>query len=656
MFITQILSLLLNIHLEIETFKDLETYTAGKSFIKNEVDALLWLYTGALTSSIRHLVIHALAGLPKDCIVRAKEVFSQHWAEIRDGKERMLMDCMVLDQDGYTWWIPKDIPNIDHRIKPLLWLEILFPDLCWNFLSGIFGEHNLDFSKKLSNMLSITLSSINNAHNQKPVDQKQVIINALLADRDVHHPVVWKNLLDHHLDKEKLFHDMGNTLTIKMCLSLVKSIYLLELSPPELCSCTLAYTLVTSCKLDILKGLLSFFESFDPHKEAVDPERRLLLTIVCTLMPNSAQSAVHLGQHYLLHHDSTISKYQLLHVALCAIDKYIHYHPRDRPSNQWQTDVFRAILSYIMSDSFTGSLLSKLEGLEFKELFWACHSYGLVCMALLMDGGSENCIIEPPTEWVTKPLFLNILQVIHDENVAHTPCLSTIQAFPDLPQHFDSIVGIVSFLLGKEFSRGILNAYEAFKEKGSLSYIAENSSLHPELFKGLHGYITGLSEAKARKLPDIQLDQSLGWHIRDLHQAQVICCICASIACSNTSPHHILSSLVLIAPYHDEWFNILEILNSSDHKYSVQCYTLHPTNNGMQDDLKHWKKDMKETVRILAECLEEEKGRNKGTNQLSTSSSHFTEELLTHHGSRWQPDLNADIELGVFRLGHVDAA
>ncbi len=201
MFITQILSLLLDIHLEIETFEDLETYTAGKSFVENEVDALLWLYTGASTSSIRHLVIHALAGLPLDRIARAKEVFSLHWAEIRDEKERMLMDCMVLDRDEYTRWIPKDITNIDHRIEPLLWLEILFPELRRSFPSGIFGEHNLDFSKKLSNTLSITLSSINDAHIQKPVDQKQVVINALLADRDVHHPVVWKNILDRYLDK-----------------------------------------------------------------------------------------------------------------------------------------------------------------------------------------------------------------------------------------------------------------------------------------------------------------------------------------------------------------------------------------------------------------------------------------------------------------------
>ncbi|PBK79562.1 hypothetical protein ARMGADRAFT_1093042 [Armillaria gallica] len=648
MFITQIPSLLLDIHLEIETFEDLETYTAGKSYIENEVDALLWLYTGSSTSSIRHLVIHALAGLPPDRIARAKKVFSTHWAEIRDEKERMLMDCMVLARDEYTRWIPKDIPNIDHRIEPLLRLEILFPELRRSFPSGIFGEHNLDFSKKLSNTLSITLSSIDDAHIQKPVDQKQVI-DALLADRDVHHPIVWKNLLDRYMGGGKLFHDRGDALTIGRCIILVKGIYLPEGCPPESCGCTLVHASVIYCKPDILKGLLSFFESFDLHKDAVDPERRLLLAIVRALVPDSAPSAVHSGQHYPFHHDSTISKYQLLCVALRVIDRYIHDHPGDHPSKQWQTDVFQAILSYIMSNSFTGSSLSNLEDSEFKELFWTCRSYALVCMASLMDAGPEYCVVEPAAEWATKPLFLNILRVIHDEGVADGPCLSAVQAFPDLPLRFDSIVGIVAFLLGQAFSRGILNAYEAFEEKGSLHYIAEKSSLHPELVKGLRGYITGLSEANSRKLPDIQSDRSLGRHIQDLHRAHVIRCICASIVRSNTSPRPILSSLASIAPYHDEWFKILEILNSPDHEYSVQCYTLHPADNVTQDDVKRWKKDMKEIVRILAECLEEEKGRNKGTNQLSTSSNNLTGGPEIHE-SGLRSDPNTDIELGVFRV------
>ncbi|KAK0190198.1 hypothetical protein F5146DRAFT_1139781 [Armillaria mellea] len=283
-----------------------------------------------------------------------------------------------------------------------------------------------------------------------------------------------------------------------------------------------------------------------------------------------------------------------------------------------------------MSDLFTGSSLSNWDDTEFKELFWTCQSYALLLMTSLIDGGFENCVVEPPQEWATKPLFLNILQVIHDERVADAPCLSMVQAFPDLPQHFDSIVGMIACLLGQAFSKGILNAYEAFEENGSLHYIAEQSSLHPELIQGLHGYIIGISEVKARKLLDIQWNQSLSQHVQYLHQAHVICCICVSIACSNTSPHHILSSLASIAPYHNEWSNILEILNSPFHEYSVECYRLHPADIGMQDDVKHWKKDMKEIVCILAKCLKEEKGHNTDINQPSTSSNYFTE-LVTHH-------------------------
>ncbi|KAK0468546.1 hypothetical protein IW261DRAFT_1426370 [Armillaria novae-zelandiae] len=237
-----------------KTFEDLEMYTVGKSYIENEVDALLWLYTGSSTSSTRHLVIHAHAGLPPDRITRAKEVFSPHWAEIRAEKERKLMDCMVLAWDEYTRWVPKDIPNINHKIEPLLRLEILFPELRRKFPSGIFGEHNLDFSKKLSNTLSITLCSMEDSHFQQPIDQKEVAINTLPADRGLHHPAVWKKLLDRHVTKEQLFQDRWDALTIDMCLSMVKAIYLPECYPPEECSCTLVYATVTYCKPDILKG------------------------------------------------------------------------------------------------------------------------------------------------------------------------------------------------------------------------------------------------------------------------------------------------------------------------------------------------------------------------------------------------------------------
>ncbi|PBK62046.1 hypothetical protein ARMSODRAFT_1025174 [Armillaria solidipes] len=521
---------------------------------------------------------------------------------------------MELARDGITRWIPKDIPNIDRRIEPLLRLEILFPELCQRLPSGLFGEHNLEFSRKLSNTLLITLSAIDDAHIQKPTEQNQVVMDAL-ADNGVHHPLVWKKLLDRYADKEKLFHDTGDIFTIKMCLNLVTSIYLRKDSPQELCSCTFADASVTYCKPDILKGLLSFFEAFDLQKDTVDPERRLSLAIVRALAPDSAPSTFNSHQHYPFHRDSTISKYQLLRVALHAIQKVLHHHPVNPPSKQWRTDVFWAIVSYMMSDIFTGRSLSNSEDSEFMNLFWTCRAHALVCMASLMHGDPKDSAIEPNAEWATKPLFLNILRVIHDEPVGDAPNLSAIRVFPNLPQWFDSLSGVVGFLLGQACSQGIPEAYEAFQEKGSLNYIADKSSLHPEFIEGLHGYITGLSDAKSGKFPDIQSDEFPDWHIQDLHQALVIRCI-----------------------YHE---------------YSVQCYTLHPTDNGTPDDVEHWKKDMKGIVSILTECLEEEKGHNNAINQPSTSSNNLTGVPEIHYESGWRP--NTDIELGLLRLGNVKA-
>ncbi|KAK0482929.1 hypothetical protein EDD18DRAFT_1112446 [Armillaria luteobubalina] len=128
----------------------------------------------------------------------------------------MLMDCMELSRDGTTQWVPRNIANIDHRIKPLLWLEILFPDLCRKFPSIFFGEHNLDFSKKLSSILSITLSAIDDAHVQKPMEQTQVVLDTLV-NNDLHHPLVWKRVLECDTVQKRLFDDPENFLTDEPC-------------------------------------------------------------------------------------------------------------------------------------------------------------------------------------------------------------------------------------------------------------------------------------------------------------------------------------------------------------------------------------------------------------------------------------------------------
>ncbi|KAK0209905.1 hypothetical protein IW262DRAFT_1468213 [Armillaria fumosa] len=544
----------------------------------------------------------------------------------------MLIDCMELSRDGSTQWIPRDIPNIDHRIEPLLRLEILFPDLCRKYPSRLFGEHNMDFSKKLSNTLSITLSTIDDAHIQKPREHNQVIIDAL-ADNEVHHPIVWEKLLDHYVDKVKLIDNVGDSLTIEMCLNLVTSIYLPKDSPPKTYTCTLVYALITSHKKEILTGLLAFFLSSEPHNVAVD---------------------LNSHQPHPFHHDSMISKCQLLHVTLHAIHKDL-YHAVNPPSKEWWAHLFWATLSYIKSDLFSGHTLSNSEYSEIKDLFWACHAYALVCMGIFIGGGPKYGIVGWKTDWANKAFFLNILGVIDNECVADAPVLPPSLVRPGSRCSVDSIIEVVAWLLGQAFKHGIPSAYEAFQEKRSLGYIAEKSSLHPDFIEGFCGYITGLSDAKRGKFPDIQSDKFPDQHIQNLHQALVIRCICASITHSSMLPCPILSALASIAPYHNQWSNILQTLNSPDHEYSVQCYALHATDKGTQDDVDHWRRDMKEIVSILAECLEEEKGCNMDNNQPSMSMNHLTGRLETHHGYGWTIDPNTDVELGVVRSGNVDA-
>ncbi|KAK0486775.1 hypothetical protein EDD18DRAFT_1360433 [Armillaria luteobubalina] len=605
--------------------------------------------------AIHRLIIQALSGISPGCIARAKKVFSPHWDEIREEKDRMLMDCMDLSRDGSSRWIPKDIPNIELRIEPLVRLEILFPTLHRKLPSGPFGEHDLDFSKTLSNTLSITLSAIDDAHIQKPREPNQVIMDAL-ANNYVHHTLVWEKLLDHYIDKEKLIHSFGDRFTIEMCLNLVTSIYLPEDSPLETYTCTLAYTLITSHRKETLTGLLAFFQTSESDNLAVDLEQRLSLAIVCALVPDSTPSSINSRQPPPFCHDCTIFKYRLLRVALCAIKNTIR--SADPPSKEWRTHLFWAILSYIKSDLFSGHALSNSEYWEFEDLLWACRAYALVCLAILTSLGPKYRVFVREQQWNDKDLVLSILRVIHEERAVDTPVLPPGPALlkRGTRDHVDSIIYIAGWFLGHAFDNRTPGVYEAFQEKGSLRYIAEKSSLHPEIIEGLRGYINGLSSAKAGKLPDIQLDNTLDRHIEDLHQAPVIRCICASIARSGTPSRPILSTLASIAPYHDQWSNILQTLNSPDHEYSVQCYALHPKDKGTRDDVERWKKDMKKNVSILTECLEEENRRNRDNHQPGTSSSNRAGGLETHHESGLTMDPNTDVELGALRSENVDAS
>ncbi len=401
-----------------KTFVELEMSIAGRSYIENEVDALLWLYKRSPMSADHRLVIHALPGLPADYIVRAKEAFSPYWDELRDEKERMLMDCMQLSRGMDIRWIPRDIPNIDRRIEPLLRLEILFPELRREGSSGLFGKYNLDFSNERSKNLSITLSSIDE-HIQKPADQ--VITNAL-ADNGVHHPLVWKNLLDCDTIDNGLFHRYPGLLTDEICDRLLINIY----SPPNTpdttaltYTCTLAEASIKYFKPDLLQSLLSRLKETHPHRDVVELEEKVMLAVKKYLEVEAVQ--------VIFTKNSTKSQ---------------------------RTEVFLVILSYIRSAIFTD--------LSPKVLLRFYRTFALVWMASLIDGNPESCVLEPPVEWATKPFCSDILRNIHDDFVSDPPYPTAKESFPDIHSCFDSIKDAISFLLGHAFSRGVLDAYEAF--------------------------------------------------------------------------------------------------------------------------------------------------------------------------------------------------
>ncbi len=613
-------------HPETKTLQGLGIYAAERSRIKHEVDALLSLYVRSSTAAIRRLVIHALAGLPPEYIKYAEEAFTSHWVEIRDEKERMLMDCMELTRDGSTQWIPKDIPNIDRRIEPLLRLERLFRPSSRKFPFGLFGEHDLDFSRKdISDTLSTTLSSLDDLHIRMPVgldSQTKVAMNAL-ADNHFHHPDVWKSIFNRASQQGLFYREQssfdllrrtpkysasGNSdLTIEMCLSLVTTIYLPERDSSTSHSCTLADAAVYHDRKNVLRTLLSFFEKsefekFDLYRQSENYERRLLLTIMRLLVSDS-QSIFQ--PRFSSTHDYTFFRNQLLRIVVHALNKSVH--PPAMSPWKFDPDVFKAIASYVASDLFTYSNFRDLE---------CSIVHALVCMASLMHREPHFDLLVPPEEWATKSLFLNILNIQQQSYHEKFPTYSSaVKLSPFLQKHFGNMEHLGIFLFGQAFSKGILEAYDVFREQGGLMRTADREYLHPKVLEGFRGYLIGLSEAM-KKTGGQSLDPETfpGWHIHDLHRAVVIRCICASIVRSGIAPRPILSFVVSIYPHHPEWSKILDTLNSPDDKYSIEKYNFHwyPS----PDDKERSKRDMKEVVRILDECLKAATGLKNDINQV----------------------------------------
>ncbi len=176
----------------------------------------------------------------------------------------------------------------------------------------------------------------------------------------------------------------------------------------------------------------------------------------------------------------------------------------------------------------------------------------LVCVALLMHREPHFDLFIPPEEWATKSLFLNILNIqqqsYHEKFSSYS---SAIKFSPFLQKHFGNMEDLGVFLFGQAFSKGILQAYDVFREQGGLMHTADREYLHPQVLEGFRGHLIGLSEAM-KKTSDQSLDPETfpRWHIHDLHQAVVIHCICVSIIHSGIPSRPILSFMVSIYPHH----------------------------------------------------------------------------------------------------------
>ncbi|KAK0442501.1 uncharacterized protein EV420DRAFT_1649666 [Desarmillaria tabescens] len=632
-----------NFYPTIKTLNDFEIHAAERSHVKNEVDALRWLYVRSSTPETRRLVIYALSGLPEEYTLDVYNVFHPYWDEIREEKERMLMDCMELTRHGSTRWIPKDIPNIDRRIEPLLRLEILFDPLRRKFPSGLFREHHLDFSTTdISDALLITLSSIEDTHINKPTHlalEKEVAMNAL-ADYSYHHPVVWDHLLIRAVDQGLFIEKSDDTVfTMETCLDLVKFLSIPDRNPSACYSCTLVEAAAIYHEENVIGALLSFFEPFDVYKGSIDLLPRLLITIIRFLVLDSENSPIvdSIGLLGERPHTYTtfIYKHRLLEVALHVVIRGMSCSDNSQFSF-FHDGVLNAVHSYIASGLFAMDPVNTEEN----TLVWTCRNHALACMTLFINRGSEFGVDVQVSEWGTRSFFYNIIRLIVQVFGRY---------FSDIGCH-GSQFQVMGFLLGQGFAGGIVDAYDTFQEEGVLRHIVRRSELQLWLTEGLKEYIIGISEATRRtgNYPDLQSENFLQSHIEDLHNPLVVRGICASIVQSNTTPHSILSSLASIAPDHPEWPKILATLHSPDAKYSVEKYEFTLINPGCDEE--SLKKGLREATQVLTDCLV---AANNEFNQQSTNSSPHIGPPEARRESPWRKwkkrigVLNTDIEVGL---------
>ncbi len=299
------------------------------------------------------------------------------------------------------------------------------------------------------------------------------------------------------------------------------------------------------------------------------------------------------------------------------ISREVH-DPKVTPSPFWHRGVFEAISAYVTSDLFLGASASSqnhsesdhvLKSFEYITLLWTCRAHALLCMASFIERGAEFNVVIPLQEWATRPVFYNILRVMaqSDDYYGHN-----VPAQPLPHQQFRSLFGIISFLLGRGFSARSFQAYDTFQQEQALQYIAQRSTIHPCVIEGLQGYITLLADAAKQtgNRRGILSSEELQSHINSLHDPSVILAICISIALNGiTQRRPILSALASIAPDHCEWNTSLHVTASRiDDDAFLESYYSDSHEVIPPGDAKRLKKNLKDVIKVLTECLKAEKG------------------------------------------------
>ncbi len=148
--------------------------------------------------------------------------------------------------------------------------------------------------------------------------------------------------------------------------------------------------------------------------------------------------------------------------------------------------------------------------------------------------------------------------------------------------------------MGQAFKQGIPGAYEALREEDILHYIADKAVS----IQSSSNYCTVIllgSQMPRQEVPGYSIDwvswSAYPWPASSTHHLLQLCK--HYLRWQPATSYLILPGFIHLN--HHEWDGILRTLKSYTGKNSIM--------SSSEDDREHLKQDMKETVRILDECL-----------------------------------------------------